>query len=98
MEVVYREIEGDFNKEYPTWIIAFCPDTMTFFATNQRAFFWETREEFDSEDEAVEYFVNNLPEFANIQDIIMDGMFAGYKAVGHDVFLENTEKFYKVDR
>ena len=35
------EVNEPFNTKYPYWIIAFCPDTNSFFVTNERHFFLE---------------------------------------------------------
>ena len=55
----YLEIDEPFNTKYPTWIVAFCPDTNSFFVTNERHFFWESEEEFDSEEAGINYFENH---------------------------------------
>ena len=91
MFISYEEFS---TEEYPTWVIAFCPDTNSFFATNQRGFFWETEGEFDSEEAAIDYFESHVCEFINIQNKIMGDMFAGYKPLFMDVFLENTKRSY----
>ena len=41
--VVYEELpEGkNFSDTFPTYILAFCPDTDSWFATNERYFFYE---------------------------------------------------------
>ena len=49
----YLEVDEPFNTKYPTWIVAYCPDEDSFFVTNERHFFWESEEEFDSEEEAI---------------------------------------------
>ena len=41
--------EFDFNTEFPTWIIAFCPDTDSWFVTNKRFFYYEYEKEFETE-------------------------------------------------
>lgn len=88
----YVEVTEPFNTEYPTWIIAFCPDTDTFFGTNQRHFFWEHDKEFDTEREAVDYFESHVNEFCNIEERIMNGIRGGWC---DKVFLENTNKWYE---
>lgn len=65
MDIVYNSIPDglDFTSEFPTFIIAFCPDADIWFATNQRFHFYEYDKEFQSYEEAREYFFNNLKEF-----------------------------------
>ena len=57
----YEELpEGmDFSTEFETFILAFCPDTDSWFATNQRFFYYEYPKEFPDEESAVEFFRNN---------------------------------------
>lgn len=36
---MYKELsKGDFSKSYPTWIIAYCLDTISFFCNRSEAF------------------------------------------------------------
>ena len=49
----------NFDTVFDTHILAFCPDTDSWFATNQRFFYYEYQKEFKSESEAIEYFKNN---------------------------------------
>lgn len=39
---MYQKLKGNenFSDKYATWIIAYCLDTDSFFATNKRHFFW----------------------------------------------------------
>ena len=89
---MYKEMPLDAMQPHDTWIIAFCPDTDSFFATNQRAFFWECEREFASEESAIIYFENNIDFFLRIDNEIMN------KFIGKTVdcvCLENTNKWYK---
>jgi hypothetical protein len=45
---MYQKLKGNenFSDKYATWIIAYCLDTDSFFATNKRHFFWEYNDEF----------------------------------------------------
>ena len=45
--MTYVEIqkEYDFTTEFPTWIIAYCVDTDSWFCTNQRFFYYEYPED-----------------------------------------------------
>ena len=84
-EYGYLEIEDSFNKEYPTWIIAYCPDLNSFFVTNQRHFFWESEEEFDSEEAGIYYFEHQTQRFMNV---------ANQMVYTERIWLENTQKWY----
>ena len=75
-----------FNQEFPTWIIAYCPDTSTFFVTNKRYFYWEYDKEFTTEEEGIKYFEDRL------KDRIMLRRFVD--PINSSVFLENTGKEY----
>ena len=89
---MYKEMPLDAMQPHDTWIIAFCPDTDSFFATNQRAFFWEYEKEFESEESAINYFENHVGFFLRIDNEIMN------KFIGKTVdcvCLENTNKWYR---
>ena len=79
--------EYDFTTEFPTWIIAYCVDTDSWFCTNQRFFYYEYPDEFQCEDDAITYFKNHIDEF-----IKLNREMHPKKADG--VFLENTRKEY----
>ena len=49
--------DWDFGKEYETYILAFCPDLDCWFATNQRRFYYEYPKEFQTEKEAIIFFL-----------------------------------------
>ena len=85
MNINYIEIEESFNTKYPTWIIAFCPDTNSFFITNERHFFWESEEEFDSEEAGINYFENHIQRFLTV---------ANLRDYTERIWLENTQKWY----
>ena len=70
---MYQELKGNenFSDKYATWVIAYCLDTDSFFATNQRHFFWEYNDEFQCENDAVNYFRNHLDEFRNVLFVII---------------------------
>ena len=89
----YVEMPPDAMQPHDTWIIAFCPDTNSFFATNQRAYFWEAEEEFDTEDDAVYYFSNNTDYFIDIENEIMSQCVCGWKKVD-SVYFENTNSLH----
>lgn len=94
MDVNYIEIEEPFDTKYPTWIIAFCPDTDSFFVTNYRYFFWEFDKEFDSEKEGIDYFITHVEYFMNIDKELMSHMFYNDIHVVDSVYLENTKTQY----
>lgn len=85
MDVDHIEIEEPFDTKYPTWIVAFCPDTNSFFVTNERHFFWESEEEFDSEEAGINYFENHIQRFLTV---------ANLRDYTERVWLENTQKWY----
>ena len=89
---MYKIMPLDAMQPHDTWIIAFCPDTDSFFVTNQRAFFWQYEKEFESEESAISYFENHIEFFLEIDNEIMN------KFIGRTVdcvLLENTNKWYK---
>ena len=91
---MYKEMPSDAMQPHDTWIIAFCPDTDSFFATNQRAFFWETEEEFNSEEDAIYYFDRQTDYFINVENEIMSRFVYGWRDVD-SVYLENTGRYYR---
>lgn len=93
--VRYMSTDKPFNTEYPTWIIAYCPDTSSFFATNQRCFFWQFENEFNTEKEAIEYFIENVSFFVNVETKIMTEMIYNYQPY-NSAYLENTNKKYEI--
>lgn len=96
---MYRELKGNekFSDKYTTWIIAYCLDTDSFFVTNQRHFFWEYDDEFQCENDAINYFRNHLNEFINARKEILSH--CGGWSIDKDLFLENTkERFSNAKR
>ena len=85
MNVDHIKIEESFDTKYPTWIIAFCPDKNSFFVTNERHFFWESEEEFDSEEAGINYFENHIQRFLTV---------ANLRDYTERIWLENTQKWY----
>lgn len=79
--------EYDFTTEFPTWIIAYCPDTDSWFCTNQRFFYYEYPDEFQCENDAITYFKNHIDEFIKLNNEM-------YPKNSNSVFLENTRKEY----
>lgn len=96
---MYQELKGNenFSDKYATWIIAYCLDTDSFFATNKRHFFWEYNDEFQCENDAVNYFRNHLDEFRDARKEILSH--CGGWSIDKDLFLENTkERFSNANR
>lgn len=89
--MAYRSVpEGyDFSTEFPTWIIAYCPDTDTWFCTNNRFFYYEYPDEFQCENDGVNYFTNHIDEFVQLHRKMTP-----WKINKDVVFLENTKKEY----
>ena len=100
---MYREMPQDAMQPHDTWIIAFCPDTDSFFVTNQRAFFWESEEEFESEEAGIFYFEHQVRQFVDIENELMIPILYGWKTrlygwkTVDKIFLENTNKWYECD-
>ncbi len=95
--IIYEEIPDDAMREHDTYVIAFCPDIDTFFVTNQRAFFWETEQDFETKEGAIEYIKLNIEYFKNIHNQIMGECYAGnHYGRGKDViFVEcDNNAFY----
>ena len=90
---MYKEMPADAMQPHDTWIIAFCPDTDSFFITNQRTFFWEFDKEFESEEAAIDYFDRFATYFVNAENAIMCHVVYGWKDTDK-VYLENTDKWY----
>ena len=77
----------DFSTKFATWIIAYCPDTNSWFCTNQRFFYYEYPDEFHCENDAINFFENHTDEFIKLNCEIY-----GRKVISS--FLENTRKEY----
>lgn len=78
-----------------TYIIAFCPDTDSFFVTNQRYFYYEcSLLEFECEERCISYFERHVFEFVAIRNQIMRNF--GQKEK-NNVYLENTKKHYELN-
>lgn len=59
--------EFDLNTEFPTWIIAFCPDIDSWFVTNKRFFYYEYEKEFETEKDGIQFFIENTEIFYDIE-------------------------------
>lgn len=93
---MYQELKGNenFSDKYATWIIAYCLDTDSFFVTNQRHFFWEYDDEFQCENDAINYFRNHLNEFRNARKEILSH--CGGWSIDKDLFLKNTKERFQM--
>lgn len=89
---MHKELEENknFSDIFPTWIIAYCPDTDSFFATNQRFFYWEYDDEFQCENDAINYFRNHTKEFWDARKGILNKI--GGWSIDRDLVLENTKE------
>lgn len=82
----------DFSTEFPTYILAFCPDTDSWFATNQRFFYYEYPMDFPNEKAAIDYFKMNPDVFLKIEEnmeVYRPSFYSG------GVWLENTKELVK---
>lgn len=89
MNARYEDIPDGvtFSTEFPTYILAFCPDTDSWFATKQRFFYYEYPMDFPNEEAAIAYFKRNPDVFLKIEEdmgVHRPSFFAGA------VWLENT--------
>ena len=93
---MYKEMDKDAFEHHDTWIIGFCPDTDSFFVTDQRCFYWDTEGEleFNSEDEGIEYFENHLVYFLKVNNTLMSGMFTDMN--NKVLYLDNNNGKYEL--
>ena len=61
--------------------------------TNERHFFWESEEEFDSEEEAIDYVENHVGYFVELSKEIQ-GRMRSDRTIMNRIWLENMRKFY----
>jgi hypothetical protein len=87
MALVSIPDEYDFSTVFPTWIIAYCPDTNSWFCTNKRFFYYEHPDEFQCEKDAIRYFENHIDIFVGLTQQM-------YPKKQDYVVLENTRKKY----
>lgn len=93
---MYKSLKDNerFSDTYATWIIAYCLDTDSFFITNQRCFYWEHNDEFQNEDDAINYFRDHLDKFRNVRTDIISH--SGGWSVNRPLFLENTKENFEM--
>lgn len=94
--IKYKDVpeEYDFCSEFDTWILAFCPDSDSWFATNRRFFFYEYPMEFPNEKAAIDYFKRNPNEFLDLENNI--GVYRPCFNKGR-VQLDNTKELVRVE-
>lgn len=94
--IEYKDVpkEYDFCSEFDTWILAFCPDSDSWFATNRRFFFYEYPMEFPNERAAISYFKCNPNVFLNLENN-MDIYRPCFNKGG--VWLDNTKELVRVE-
>ncbi|MDO5397551.1 MAG: hypothetical protein Q4G33_06450 [bacterium] len=86
------KIPEGFTDTFPTWIIAYNPYLDSFCVSNHRFFFWESDMEFQSEDNAVDYFRNHVEEFAKVREEVLGDVCEC--SLYEDLYLENTEEWF----
>lgn len=91
MALVTIPEEYDFSTEFPTWIIAYCPDTDSWFCTNKRFFYYEHQKEFQCEKDAIHYFKNHIDEFVDLTQQM-------HPNKPNSIFLENTKTTHTLYR
>lgn len=71
---VYKSLPDgcSFSTEFPTYIIAYCPDVCSWFVTNTRFYYFEYEKEFDNEEDAIRFFKDNAKLFYDLE-IRMNG-------------------------
>lgn len=85
--------EYDFSTEFPTWIIAFCPDLDCWFVTNKRFFYYEYDKEFETEYEGIDFFKENAKIFYDLE-MLMEVYRPSFRKNG--VWLDNVNELVKV--
>lgn len=92
---VYEELPDgvNFDTKFPTYILAFCLDTDSWFVTNERAFFYEYPMDFPNEEAAIAYFKRNPNVFMGLEKSMMTYR-PSFREGG--VYLENTKELVMV--
>lgn len=85
----------DFSTKFSTFILAFCPDGDSWFATDERFFYYEYPKEFETEELAIRYFKDNSEEFYNLE--MKMGVYKPTFLIG-TVWLDNTRECIIVDK
>lgn len=89
MNMGYNEIpkEYDFDTEFTTYVIAYCIDSNTWFVTNQRFWYFQFDNEFETEEEGIKFFESNLPMISKQQEELCFWR-------DRSIYLENINKSY----
>lgn len=95
MDSGYGELpkDCDFNTKFSTYIIAFCPDTDSWFVTNERFFYYEYEKEFETDQDGIEYFKEN-PKIFYDEEIRIRAYRPSFRENG--VWLENTNELIRI--
>ena len=91
--MAYRIITNEFDitKKFPTWIIAYCVDTDSWFCTNERFFYYQYPAEFQCENDAIDYFEHHINKFVKLNTKLCRESGQPYN---NCVFLENNATTY----
>ena len=84
----------DFTTQFPTYVIAFCPDVDCWFVTNQRFFYFEYDKEFETEQDGIEYFKQNPSIF---YDLELEMGFPRPHFYAGGVWLDNTHELIPLE-
>lgn len=93
---VYERIQDgfDFDTKFQTFILAFCPDTDSWFVTNERFFYYEYPMWFPDEDSGIAYFKQHPDVFLKLETDMGINR-PSFNSGG--VWLENTREFVKTN-
>lgn len=83
----------NFDSVFDTYILGFCPDTDSWFATNRRFFYYEYPKEFPDEKSAIDFFKGNPKIFLDLEkemDVYRPSFYNG------GVRLDNTEELVMI--
>ena len=82
----YIEVNEPFNTEYDTYVIGYCVDTNEWFITNERHWFFQFDEEFETYEGAYQWFVDNIRIISDKQVEILTS--CGQKPIKQVVLLD----------
>jgi len=85
--MAYVEVQGNFSEEFPTYVIGYCPDTNSWFITKQRYWFFQFDNEFNTYNEALDFFNDNQEMILNKQNEILAKCIYNHKPTT-EVYLE----------
>jgi hypothetical protein len=84
----YVEVKESFSTVYPTYVIAYCIDTNSWFITNQRHWYFQFEEEFKTEGEALKWIDDNRCKVLNMQNEMLS---RSNQTVVNSICLESGE-------